>query len=101
MYTTMMMTSAARMLASLLGVHGLGRPAQAACDHPDGHAHGGLHVAAVGTTLAGDVECGAVVDGGADDGDAERDVDGALEVDELHRDVALVVRSEEHTSELQ
>ena len=41
--------------------------------------------------LAGDIEGGAVIDRGADDGDAERDVDGALEVDELHGDVALVV----------
>ena len=41
--------------------------------------------------FAGDVEGGAVVDGGADDGDAEAHVDGGVERDELHGDVALIV----------
>src|ERR1700722_11176772 len=88
MYTTTTMTSTGRMLVGLLQGR---REAEAAGSHPDGHAHGGLHVAAVGTVLAGDVECGAVIDGRADDGDADRYVDGLLEVDELHRDVSLVV----------
>ena len=87
----MTMTSAVRISASLPGVHGVSWLVQAACGHADGHAHSGLHIARVGAVLAGNVECGAVVDRGAEDGDAERDIDGALEVDELHRDVALVV----------
>ena len=56
----------------------------------------------VGDALAGDVEGGAVIDGGADDRQAERDVDAGkllpaagrgidLEAEQLHRDVSLVV----------
>ena len=68
------------------GLHGYAAGGHASCE-----THGGFHVGGVGDVLAGDVEGGAVVDGGADDGDAEGDVDGGLEVDELHGDVALVV----------
>ena len=41
--------------------------------------------------LAGDVERGAVVDAGADDRQAERDVDALVEAEVLDRDQALVV----------
>ncbi len=48
-------------------------------------------LAASGDVLAGDVEGGAVIDRGAQDGNAEGHVHGGLEVEELHGDVALVV----------
>ena len=61
----------------------------------------------VGDALADDVEGGAVVDGGADDRQAERDVDAGevvplaggrvdLEAEQLDRDVALVVVVGDH-----
>src|ERR1700722_4394861 len=81
MYPTMRMTSKGRMRT---GLPQGGREGGAGGGHFDGHAHGSLHVAAVGAVLAGDVEGGAVIDGGADDGDTEGNVDGLLEVDELH-----------------
>ena len=63
--------------------------------------------ALVGDALAGDVEGGAVIDGGADDRQAERDVDAGqvlplagrridLEAEQLDRDVALVVVHGDH-----
>ena len=45
----------------------------------------------VGDALAGDVEGGAVIDRRPDDRQAERDVDGAAEREQLHRDQPLVV----------
>ncbi len=56
-----------------------------------GHEDGGFHAAGVGFVFAGDVEGGAVVGGGADDGEAEGDVDAAVEVEEFDGDEALVV----------
>ena len=50
-----------------------------------------VHVDVVGDALAGDVEGGAVIDRGAVDRQAERDVHRGVEGDELDRDVALVV----------
>ena len=50
-----------------------------ALGHADGEAHGGLHVGGVGLVAAGNIEGGAVIDGGADDGQAERNVDAAFE----------------------
>ena len=47
-------------------------------------------------TLAGDVEGGAVVDRGADHGQAHRDVDAGLDAQDLHRAVALVVVHRHH-----
>ena len=81
------------MLAGLPGGRGTRRgwPEQPACSHLRRHAHGRLHVAAVGAVLAGDIEGGAVIDRRADDGYSQRDVDCPLEVDELHRDMSLVV----------
>ena len=62
-----------------------------AFSHADGEAHGRLHVGGIGLVAAGDIEGGAVIDGGADDGQAERNIHAAGEVDELHGNVALVV----------
>src|SRR6185437_5910476 len=62
-----------------------------ACGHLCGHAHRGLHVRGVRAALARDGKGGAVVDRRANNRDAERDVYRAMEVDQLHRDVALVV----------
>src|SRR5690606_3580085 len=45
----------------------------------------------VGHTLAGDVEGGPVVDGGADDGETYGDVNTLIEVEALEDRVALVV----------
>src|ERR1035437_2446959 len=59
--------------------------------HFGGHAHSLLHAARVGAVFSGDVEGRAVIDGGADDRNAERDVHGFFEVDQFHRDVALIV----------
>jgi len=48
-------------------------------------AHGGSYA------FSSDVECGAVVDGRADDGESQGDVDASFEIEQLQRDVALVV----------
>ena len=48
-------------------------------------------IAVVGAILTCDIECSAMVNRGANDGDTKRDVHRPLKVDELHRDVALVV----------
>ncbi len=53
--------------------------------------HGLFHASGIGAILAGDVEGGAVIDAGADDRNAERDVDRAFEIDQLHRNVTLVM----------
>ena len=49
------------------------------------------HRARVGAVLPGDVERGAMVGRGADDRQAERDVDAFLEMERLQRDQRLVV----------
>src|SRR5581483_6971900 len=59
--------------------------------HDDGHANGGLHVGRAGDVLAGDIERGAVVDRGGQNGDAEGHVHSRFKVEELHGDVPLVV----------
>ena len=54
--------------------------------------HDGLDQArGIGAVLPGDVEGGAVIDGRADDRQAERDVDGGSEGEQLHRNESLVM----------
>lgn len=67
----------------IVGVDGL--------DHVDGEFDGGDHGAGVGFVFADDIECGAVVDGGSDEGEAEGDVDGFVEFEEFDGDEPLVV----------
>ncbi len=57
---------------------------------------GALHAGGFGDIFASDVEGGAVVDGGANDGEADGDVHPAIEIEELHGDVALVVVHRHH-----
>src|SRR6185312_7743741 len=59
--------------------------------HFCGEAHGGFHVGWIADVLPGNVECGAVVDRRADDGNTKGNIDGGFEVDKLHGNVALVV----------
>ncbi len=60
-------------------------------DQLAGIGDGGIHVAVIGNSLAGDVEGGAVVDRGAVDRQSDGHVDRRIEGDELDRDMALVV----------
>jgi hypothetical protein len=46
--------------------------------------------------LPRDIERRSVIHRGAGDREAERDVDGTFEVDQLHRDVALIVVHGDH-----
>ena len=52
---------------------------------------GAVEAAWVGFALPGDVQCGAMVDAGSDDGEAECGVDCAIERKCLDRDMALIV----------
>ena len=74
---------------------GTGTPATVSSFRPCGEArrqHDGLDQArGVGAILPGDVEGGAVIDRGADDRQAERDVDGGSEGEQLHRNESLVM----------
>ena len=63
----------------------------AAPRHVVGHREGRDQARRIGAAGAGDVERGAVIGRGADEGQAERDVDAAREVDGLDRDQRLVV----------
>lgn len=56
-----------------------------------GQGYGAAHGAGVGSVFSYDVEGGAVVWGGADDGEAEGEVDGLVEGEEFDGDEALVV----------
>ena len=78
----MMRVSARCMLAHAPGVCGF-RICGAGCrsgeselafSHADGEAHGRLHIGGVGLVAAGDIEGGAVIDGSANDGQAERNI---------------------------
>src|ERR1039457_5901940 len=99
MYTTTTMTSRVCTLACLLRacVSGFKRLLETAClnqstrCHLRSHSHGCLHIAAAGAILTGYIECCSVVDRSANDRNAERDVYRSIEVDELHRDVSLIV----------
>ena len=64
------------------------------------HAHGGGEARRVGAAGAGDVERGAVVRAGADERQAERDVDAVLDAEVLHRDQAVVVGHRDDDVEL-
>src|SRR5689334_23235698 len=65
-----------------------------------GDANGGEQALVAGDAAAGDIEGGAVVDRGADDREAEGDVDAAFEAVHLDGDVALVVILGDHDIEL-
>ena len=73
----------------------LGRRAQAALGaqraHCRRHADRRGHRPRIGAVLPGDVERGAMIGRGADDRQAERDVDRFLEMERLDRDQRLVV----------
>ena len=56
-----------------------------------GHADRGGHRARIGAVLPGDVERRAMIGRGADDRQAERDVDAFVEMQRLQRDQRLVV----------
>jgi len=56
-----------------------------------GQSDGRLHGPAIGPVLAGNVEGRSVVRAGADDGQAQRDVDRGVEGQKLYRDQRLVV----------
>src|SRR5438270_4793995 len=66
----------------------------------DGVAKGLDHAALVGLARAGDVECGAVVDGGAHEWKADGDIYPGLEAEDLYRTVALVVVHGDHEVEV-
>ena len=51
--------------------------------------------AGIGAAGAGDIEGGAVIGRGADERQAERDIDGAVEGERLHRDQRLIVEHAE------
>lgn len=59
--------------------------------HGGCHANCGFHVTGIGDVFTCDVEGGAMVDRGANDGDAERHINRGLEVEQLHGNVSLVV----------
>src|SRR6185312_7542565 len=75
---------------------GGGAKAGAPRRHLAGELEGGDQAGRVGAAGAGDVEGGAVIGRGADEGEAERDVDAAVEIDRLDRDERLVVIHAEH-----
>src|SRR5262245_49031139 len=62
----------------------------------DGEVDGGGEAAGVGAVGAGEIERGAVIDGGAQDRQAERHVDRAIEAGVLDHGQALVVIHREH-----
>src|SRR5690625_1434480 len=62
----------------------------------DGQLDGGFEAVGVGTSGAGKLKCGAVVDGGAHDGKPQGDIDGAAEARVLEYRQALVVIHREH-----
>lgn len=61
------------------------------CREPYGERGGGEGAAGVGFALPGDIEGGAVIYGGADDGEAEGGIHGGIEGEGFQGDVALVV----------
>src|SRR5579871_944413 len=61
-----------------------------------GHPHRLLHAACVGGVASRDVEGRAVIDRRANDRNASGNVDRAFEIEELHRNVALVVVHRDH-----
>src|SRR6202034_163842 len=70
------------------GGDGRGRAPRA---HRRGEPERGDEARLAGDALAGDVGGGAVIGRGADEGQAQRDIDAALEIDGLERDERLVV----------
>src|SRR5438445_10619171 len=63
-------------------------------------ADGFLHAVGVGYALAGDVEGCAVIHAGANDRQANRDVDAGLEAKHLDRRMSLVVVHRDHRVEV-
>ena len=60
-------------------------------DQLDGHRDRCQHAALTGNATAGDVECRAMVDRCAHDGQSDADVDPFVEGQQLHRNVPLIV----------
>jgi hypothetical protein len=71
-------------------------PRRRCARHRDGEIRPRRTGCRVGAAAAGQVERGAVIDRGADDGQAERDVDAVLEGGVLEHRQALVVVHREH-----
>ena len=65
-----------------------------------GEGDGGDHAGMLGDAAARDVEGRAVIDRGADEGQAERDVDGLAEREALDGDHRLVMVARNHGVEL-
>src|SRR4051812_22461398 len=69
-------------------------------DDAGGDADGLDEAGGLGAALPGDIEGRAMRDAGADDRQAERDVDRSVETDRLERDMALIVVHRDHGVEL-
>ena len=63
-------------------------------------AQGFEEAALVGLAGAGDVESGAVIDGGADHGEADGDVHACLQAEDLYGTMALIVIHGDHHVEI-
>jgi len=59
--------------------------------HRHSKTHGCLHVLGVRKIFPGNIERGPVIDGRANDRNADRHIDSVVEVKKLHRDMTLVV----------
>src|SRR4030095_16587345 len=98
----MMRCASARAVWSGMRVGRAGGKGSPCRDETGGEANSLNHRSWIGLAAPGDVERRAVIDRRAHDRQAQGDVDGLPEGQQLHRNQALIVvtRSEEHTSEL-
>src|SRR5262249_32204892 len=82
----------ARALDDDLVRHKLSRPQRLpSFNRADRIFERGQHARVTGCSVARDFECGSMVGRGADEWQTQRNVDGAIELESLERDQALVV----------